>query len=167
MPMAVLTLAAAIGGSGVAGADPDPLPLPPQPVDASGGVSQQPAPNPSSGVADILTASQAGPAVLGPAPADSAAADPLAPAALLLPQNFGMPTGEQPSPYVLADQPVGPFARIDAFQGAHALLHAALGRMPGDQLGQALPGTAPPPGTALPPGLVQFLPDDPAATPGS
>jgi hypothetical protein len=76
-----------------------------------------------------------------------------------------MPTGEESSPYVLADQPTGPFARIDAFQGAHALLHAALGRMPGDQLGQALPGTAPPPGTALPPALIEFLPDDPAVVP--
>jgi hypothetical protein len=45
-----------------------------------------------------------------------------------------------------------------------------LGQTPPDQLGQPLPGTAPPPGTNLPPGLVQYLPDpaapaDPAAPP--
>ncbi len=39
-----------------------------------------------------------------------------------------------------------------------------LGQMPEAQLGQPLPGTAPPPGTNIPPGLVEFLPD-PAAAP--
>jgi hypothetical protein len=39
-----------------------------------------------------------------------------------------------------------------------------LGRVPQDQLGQPLPGTAPQPGTNIPPGLVQDLPD-PAAPP--
>ncbi|CAN5353307.1 hypothetical protein BH09ACT7_BH09ACT7_07330 [soil metagenome] len=37
-----------------------------------------------------------------------------------------------------------------------------LGRLPQEQLGEPLPGTAPPPGTNIPPGLVQYLPD-PAA----
>ena len=91
------------------------------------------------------------PAPVGPA------TDPLAAAALLMPQNFGMPTGDEPSPYVLGDNPPSGLARIDAFQGAHALLYSTLGRLPGDQLGQPLPGTAPPPGTAVPPGLVQYL----------
>jgi hypothetical protein len=48
---------------------------------------------------------------------------------------------------------------------------ALLGRVPEDQLGQPLPGTAPPPGTNIPPGLVQDLPDpataDPAAPPAA
>ena len=39
-----------------------------------------------------------------------------------------------------------------------------LGQVPQEQLGEPLPGTAPPPGTNIPPGLVQFLPD-PAASP--
>lgn len=108
----------------------------------------------------------AAPAIADPAPNDPNAplqsappADPLAPVGLLMPQNFGMPTGEEPSIYVLGENPPSGFARVDAFQGAHALLHSTFGRLPEDQLGQALPGTAPPPGTALPPGLVQFLPD--------
>lgn len=125
-----------------------------------------------------LAVATAGPALADPAPSDPLivpaptappavqpgvpAADPLALAGLLMPQNFGMPTGEEPSIYVLGENPPSGFARFDAFQGVHALLHGGLGRMPGTELGQPLPGTAPPPGTALPPGLVQFY--DPAAT---
>ena len=76
-----------------------------------------------------------------------------------------MPSGEVPSPYVLqSDVPPGPFARVDAFKGAHAMIHGALGRMPGAELGQPLPGTAPPPGTNIPPGLEQFY-VDPASLP--
>jgi hypothetical protein len=54
----------------------------------------------------------------------------------------------------------GPSGRIDAFKRAHGLWHEGLGRLDQSQLGQPLPGTAPPPGTHLPPGPVQFLPDD-------
>jgi hypothetical protein len=36
-----------------------------------------------------------------------------------------------------------------------------LGQMPQSQLGEPLPGTAPPPGAAIPPGLGQNLPDLP------
>ena len=37
--------------------------------------------------------------------------------------------------------------------------YGGLGQAPKQQLGEPLPGTAPPPGTVIPPGLVQFLPD--------
>jgi hypothetical protein len=37
--------------------------------------------------------------------------------------------------------------------------YGGLGQLPQQQLGEPLPGTAPPPGTVIPPGLVQFLPD--------
>ena len=48
---------------------------------------------------------------------------------------------------------------------ADGRLHGALlNQLPQQQLGEPLPGTAPPPGTNIPPGLVQFLPD-PAAPP--
>jgi len=45
--------------------------------------------------------------------------------------------------------------------------YGGLGQAPLEQLGQPLPGTAPPPGTNIPPGLVQFLPEpvDPNAPP--
>ena len=52
---------------------------------------------------------------------------------------------------------------IDMYR-AGMLKGGLLGQMPQEQLGEPLPGTAPPPGTNVPPGLVQFLPD-PAAPP--
>lgn len=47
--------------------------------------------------------------------------------------------------------------------------YGGLGQAPQQQLGEPLPGTAPPPGTVIPPGLVQYLPDPadgPTAPPG-
>jgi len=55
----------------------------------------------------------------------------------------------------------GPSGRIDAFQRAHGLWHMGIGQMPQDQLGQPLPGTAPPPGTNIPQGLGPDAPDQP------
>jgi hypothetical protein len=52
---------------------------------------------------------------------------------------------------------------VDMYR-AGMLKGGLLGQMPQEQLGEALPGTAPPPGTNIPPGLVQFQPD-PAAPP--
>ncbi|MBJ7401347.1 hypothetical protein [Mycolicibacterium sp.] len=141
----------------------------PDPFATTSAVTKQ---NPLSAFADVLA--QASPdSVLAPltAPGAAAAPDPLAAAGMLMPQNYRMPTGELPSPYVLATGvPPGPFARVDGVKGLRAMIHGALGRMPGVELGQPLPGTAPPPGTAIPLGLVQFLPDpaelvpaDPAA----
>ncbi len=90
--------------------------------------------------------------------------DQLAPVTLLDPETYRMPDGQQPSPYVLTQGVApGPFAYINGLKGVHAMLHGAMGRMPGDELGTALPGTAPPPGTALPPGLEEFLPEPVAA----
>ena len=52
---------------------------------------------------------------------------------------------------------------IDMYR-AGMLKGGLLGQMPQEQLGESLPGTAPPPGTNIPPGLAQFRPD-PAAPP--
>jgi len=132
--------------------------------------SQMTKQSPVAAFADMLA--QASPDVLlATAPGSAPAADPLATVGPLMPKNYRMPTGDNPSPYLLATgvEP-GPFARVDGWKGLHAMLHGSLGRMPGVELGQPLPGTAPPPGTAIPLGLVQFLPDpaelvppDPAA----
>ena len=128
--------------------------------------AQQTKSNPVGTLTDLLlgaaAAESANPAVQQSVPATN----PLASVGLLMPENFGMPTGEAPSPYVLGENTPSGYARIDAYQGVHALVHGALGRMPGTELGQPLPGTAPPPGTAIPPGLVQYLPD-PAASPAA
>ncbi len=107
-----------------------------------------------------LLASSPQPAAIGlgtPPPGTDPGPDPMTLAQSLMPQNFRMPTADQVSPYALAPNTnPSPFARIDAFKGVHALAHSNLGRMPGDQLGQPLPGTAPPPGSNIPAGLEQF-----------
>jgi hypothetical protein len=50
------------------------------------------------------------------------------------------------------------FGRYIDMQRDHRL-YGGLGQLPQEQLGQPLPGTAPPPGTVISPGLAQFLPD--------
>jgi hypothetical protein len=52
---------------------------------------------------------------------------------------------------------------VDMYR-AGMLKGGLLGQTPQEQLGEPLPGTAPPPGTRIPPGLDQFQPD-PAAPP--
>ncbi|MDX1875628.1 hypothetical protein SBI67_26205 [Mycolicibacterium sp. 120266] len=55
---------------------------------------------------------------------------------------------------------------IDMYR-AGMLKGGLLGQMPQQQLGEPLPGTAPPPGTNIPPGLVQYLPDPPPPPDGA
>ena len=135
--------------------------------------------NPLASMQQLLAASPQ-PAMIGmaPPPPGTPVSDPYTMAQFLKPQNFRMPTDDQVSPYAMApnDNP-SPFARIDAYKGVHAMMHSNLGRMPGADLGQPLPGTAPPPGTNIPAGLEQFYappeaapapataPADPAAPP--
>ncbi len=165
---------AAVGGKAPAAADPPPdpaLPIPvpggesapPPPADPAFPASTETRQNPISAMADLLGAPTS--TVMNLAPS-AGGADPLAPAVTLYPQYYRMPTPDMESPYLLTqDAPAGPFARVDAFKGAHALVHGSLGRMPAAELGQPLPGTAPPPGTALPAGPEQFLPPAPDVAP--
>ena len=181
MSRSVLALATAylawIGfGAGVATADPaapDPAVTDPAPVqvvnaplpvaDPFTAASQQTKGDPTGALIDLLTGkggSPAAPANPGVGLNAPPAVTSLAAVGSLLPQNYGMPSGDEASPYVLQTGVTpGPFARVDAFKGVHALLHGSLGRMPGSELGQPLPGTAPPPGTAIPAGIEQFLAD--------
>lgn len=157
-----------------AAADPVPPPDPAFPVPAEGG-TPGPAPqtilgaemlvDPVATLGALLANSPQPPAVgLAPLPPETVssgpAPDPLASIGLLMPQNFRKPSADQVSPYPLApnDSP-SPFARIDAWKGVYALTHGGLGRMPGVELGQPLPGTAAPAGVNLPPGLEQFYID--------
>ena len=169
--------ATAVATAATAGADPaPPSPTPPPTVDVP---PETPVPyspyvaaeetrnNPAGVFTDLiaganqnpLLAQSATPALPGTAPFQAPSADMLESISLLMPQNFGMPGDEQQNPYALAQGVApGPFARVDAFQGVRALLHGALGRMPREELGLPLAGTAPPPDAVIPPGLVQFLP---------
>ncbi|MFM9034833.1 MAG: hypothetical protein ACKOQ4_11205 [Mycobacterium sp.] len=167
---AVVVATLLVGVPGAAQADPPPAdPAADSPAEPAAGPAVpfllpagQVDVNPVQAITGYLT-QLPGP-VAAPAPAGAPGSDPLAAVGLLMPQNFGMPDEDQISPYTLSPNTPSGFARVDAYQGVHALLHSGLGRMPRDQLGQPLPGTAPPPGTALPPGLAQFY-QDPAAVP--
>ena len=165
-----------------AGAEPEPaLPAPPPTVEAVLPVPASPVPdpyspyaaaaetrnNPAGVFADLIAgadqnpmlAQSATPALPGAASFQAPGADLLESVSILMPQNFGMPGDELTNPYALAQGVApGPFARVDAFQGVRALLHGALGRMPREELGLPLAGTAPPPDAVIPPGLLQFLP---------
>lgn len=86
--------------------------------------------------------------------------------AYLLPQNevpsapgtgteVGVPPGEE-------NTDLGRIAYLRQIHELHQngnLKGSLLGQVPQQQLGEPLPGTAPPPGTVISPGLVQFLPD--------
>lgn len=88
--------------------------------------------------------------------------------AYLLPQNvdpaapgqgtmFGVAPGDENADISGLDY----LRRLRAMYSDDRLKGGLLGQMPLDQLGEPLPGTAPPPGTAIPAGLGQVLPDQP------
>lgn len=174
----VLVAGAALALAANAAADPPPVP--PDPADSvppaapAADAAANPALNPLTGFAnyiagapgqELMLGQTSVPAVPGAAPVSTPSADILNGAQLLMPENYRVPGLDQTSPYQLAQGVPGPFARVDALKGVHAMVHGALGRMPADQLGQPLPGTAPPPGTNIPAGPEQFLPDPAEAAP--
>ena len=153
--------------SGVASADPDPVligpagtgdappPPPPAPVDPFAAASEATKSNPTGFLTQFLgpggPSADSGIGLSAPSPVDPLAAG----WSLLLPNNYRMPAGE--NPYVLQSGVApGPFARVDAFKGQHAIAHGGMGRMPGNELGAPLPGTAPLPGMNVPAGLEQY-----------
>jgi hypothetical protein len=112
---------------------------------------------------DFLLSQHQIPALQGTQPAGPPDNSVLGPSGYLLPNNFKLADQGQTSMYSVAPPDMGaPSPGLwDYLRGAHGLWHQGMGRMDLDQLGQPLPGTAPPPGTNLPPGPEQFLPDPP------
>jgi len=171
----VLAVGAAIASATAAGADPD-APLPPtDPVaPPPSGLNDflagpltsllgSPAQTGSGAPTDFVLSQYPVPAVPGAAPPGMDLNTALSGSTYLLPQNFELATPDEGNMYTIGqgevlDQP----SLIPALKGGHALWHAGLGRLDQQQLGQPLPGTAPPPGTNLPAGPEQFLPDPPA-----
>lgn len=176
-----LTLWAACAGTAAAETEPAPVPdpavqapaeAPPVPADPFTVASIQSKDNPIGTLAGLLgndtASSTMAMANQGVGLTATPPTDPLSAIGTLYAQNFRMPSGDEASPYVLqTNVPPGPFARVDALKGVHALIHGGLGRVPGSELGNPVAGTAPPPGTNLPAGLEQFYvpPDVPAAVP--
>ncbi|MFN8226078.1 MAG: hypothetical protein U0R18_05060 [Mycobacterium sp.] len=152
------------GAPVVAGPPPAPAPLALGPLGATSGATP-------IGITDFLLGQYQTPSLPGAGPAVAPDVNVLNAGQFLNPLNYRVPTPErvpdQVSPYQLAPATdPGPFARVEAMKGQHAILHGALGRMPIGDLSQPLPGTAPPVGTVLPAGPVQNLPDIPGALPG-
>ena len=181
----VLCVCAAVGCAGTAAADPPPPPPgpevpapPPEPPMLTntmmtplamggngplgpGGIPSGLLPGSDGAGVDLMLGQHELPAVQGPVGAPDISF--LEPSGNLFPHNFKLPSQGQTSVYSQA--PPDPDAQnpglLDYLQGAHGLWHEGMGRMDQDQLGQPLPGTAPPPGTNLPAGPMQFLPDPP------
>lgn len=156
----VTAFTAAMAFAAAAAADPEPPADPGAPPLQPGVAMLGPlGALPGPGGADFLLGQYpvpSAPGAQGAAPPDVSVLDA---GQFLNPLNYRVPTPDQVSPYQLAPGTPGPFARVDAMKGAHAMVHGALGRMPLGQLSEPLPGTAPPPGTQLPAGPVQNLPD--------
>jgi hypothetical protein len=84
----------------------------------------------------------------------------------LKPTNFELAGQGQQSvySYTPADPAAPPPNFMDNAKGAHGIWNYQMGRLTTAQLGQPLPGTAPPPGTNIPVGLAAD-PNDPTAPP--
>ncbi|MCH9667922.1 MAG: hypothetical protein K0U76_05140 [Actinomycetia bacterium] len=180
--LAAAAVTTSLLAAGSAAAEPPPPPLPPDPLLVAPQPPPAPAPTGTNllGVVSDLATSVPTETVPGlmvdPASAmqgiglgSPSPVNPLAGVDLLMATGFRMPSDDVPSPYALeSGVPAGPFARLSALNGVQAMLRGTLGRMPGAELGEALPGTAPPPDIRTPPGLEQFYidPNLPPPPPG-
>jgi hypothetical protein len=167
----VLSIGAAVALAATAAADDPPAPPPAPDAPAGPPDIPQTAMGTMSALLNQTTTSPTGFDLLlsqTPVPAQPGTQPPTPPdlsAVNSLPYLFGpnMKLSEQGQQSMYSNGPTDPNApepngRIDAFQRAHGIWHEGMGRLDLSQLGQPLPGTAPPPGTNLPPGPEQFLP---------
>jgi hypothetical protein len=174
----VLSVGAAVSAGATAAADDgapptDPVAAPPAGLsDILGGavtnILGQPAQTGPGAPVDFLLSQYPVPAVPDAPPPGMDISNALSGNSYLLPQNFKLSAPDEGNMYSIGqgdvlDQP----SLIPALKGAHALWHGGMGKLTLDQLGQPLPGTAPPPGTNLPPGPEQFYePPPPIPLPG-
>jgi hypothetical protein len=142
-------------------AAPEPPPPPPDILGtamaslANGGPDWLSQPGGSGTPPDFWLSQYPVPAVAGKQPAspfgDGSALSP----AYLFPSNVKLTEQSQgPTMYGLppADDSSIPDDKWEAFKRARGLFHIVMGKLPEDQLGEPLPGTAPPPGSNLPVG---------------
>ncbi len=171
----VLAASTAVGAAATAAADPpppvpadpaaptepvDPAAPPPTAMGTIGAILGQPAASPTG--FDLLLGQTPTPGVPGSQPAAPPDLSVVNSAPYLFGPNLRLSEQGQQSMYSAGATDLNappPTGRIDAFQRAHGIWHMGIGQMPTDQLGQPLPGTAPPPGTNIPAGPEQSLPD--------
>jgi hypothetical protein len=103
---------------------------------------------------DFLLSQYATPATSGQPATIMGGANALSTAGYLLPPNIRMSEqGQGPTFYGLTGDDNAPItSRWDAISRARGAFHDVMGHLDQDQLGDPLPGTAPPPGTNLPVG---------------
>ena len=172
----VFAVGAAVAAAATASADPPP-PVPADPAAAEpaaaegpatitgpGGVPLGPGGFPIAGYAapgqDLLLSQRPIPGVSGGEPAGPLSTDVLNANQFLSPLNYKFPTGNEPSPYALSTVDPVP-GTLNGIRGSRAFFHSVMGKTPVEQLGDPLPGTAPPPGTNIPAGIGNNLPDLP------
>jgi hypothetical protein len=162
----LLAVAAAVSSAATAAADPPPpTPADPGVAPPPQGLSDflagpvttilgQPAQGPGAPV-DLLLGQYPVPSVPGEQPMPPMDLNTaLSGNSYLLPQNYQLsPQGEGNLYSIAPGDVTGQPSLIPALKGAHSLWHGAMGRLTPDQLGEPLPGTAPPPGTNIPAGL--------------
>jgi hypothetical protein len=157
----MLAVGAAVAASATAAADPGDPPAPADPgpglpgLPGFGGLPLPPG-TPLGNVSstELLLGQYPVPSVPGGQPASPPGDSTLSAMAPLNPINFYLPGQGDQSMYSVspADPNAPPPTKWDYFRGAHGLWHTVMGRMTDDQLGEPLPGTAPPPGTNMPQG---------------
>ena len=173
----MLGFGAVIASAATAAADPPPGPVEPAPP-AEGQPGAPPAitpliegdvpqsPNPSPGY-DFLLGQSPLPTAPGSQPVQPIWFLDQAVTQSMMPTNFALAGQGQQSYYsytpITPDAP--PAGLLDNLRGAHGLWHYEMGRLDQSQLGEPLPGTAPPPGTNIPVGLGENLPDPVAPPP--
>ena len=171
--VAALAVGTAVASAATAAADPPP-PVPADPAAPAEPPDPGPPATAMGTVGAILGQSTPSPAgfdlLLGQSPIPAVpGSQPVGLSAVNTPQYlFGpnMKLSEQGQQSMYSNGPTDldappPTGSIDAFQRAHGIWHEGMGRLDLAQLGQPLPGTAPPPGTNIPAGPEQFLPDPP------
>ena len=167
-----LAVGTAVASAATAAADPPP-PVPADPADpaptpgapgsllgtalggfAPGGAdwNSQPA---SSGAPDFLLSQSATPSLPGSAPASPLGDGSALNVGALFPPGSTM-TDQEQNGAMYALGPAGdnapPGDQWEAIRRARGLFHTVMGKTPEEQLGEPLPGTAPPPGTNIPVG---------------
>jgi hypothetical protein len=165
----VLAVGAAVASAATAFADPAP-PIPADPSDSGpppGATLPNGLPVPLGPLTELGASGQdyflsqtAIPAVPGSQPAAPASVDVLNAGLFLYPQNYKLAAPDEGNLYSIGPGPgVADATIVDSLKGAHALWHGGMGKLAPEDLGEPLPGTAPPPGTNIPAGLGFGLPD--------